>query len=189
MEYAGDKDDIDLHHQIYKGDPRPHSTPCNGVVSHGAQIGGIRVFADHTRKINRKQMRSRYSHAVQCFNVCLSSRSDRSRCRWHTHLPNHSFLITGKPRIPPIWAPCWDQNGTGFGISSVSSSDLHQEINNIKHVKILIIIWPSKGKHWILSCKTLICIWPSKGKHCVHCHVRHWSSSDHQRENIGYTLT
>ena len=27
---------------------------CNGVVSHGAQIGGLRVFADHTRKSKRK---------------------------------------------------------------------------------------------------------------------------------------
>ena len=35
--------------QIYKGDTS-YTTPCNGVVSHGAQIGGLRDFADHTRK-------------------------------------------------------------------------------------------------------------------------------------------
>ena len=27
--------------------------PCNGVISHGAQIGGLRVFADHTCKNKR----------------------------------------------------------------------------------------------------------------------------------------
>ena len=28
--------------QIYKGDPRPDILPlCNGIISHGAQIGGL----------------------------------------------------------------------------------------------------------------------------------------------------
>ena len=29
-----------------------YTTPCNGVLSQGAQIGGLWVFADHTRKNN-----------------------------------------------------------------------------------------------------------------------------------------
>ena len=27
-----------------------HTVPCNGIISHGAQIGGLLVFADHTYK-------------------------------------------------------------------------------------------------------------------------------------------
>ena len=76
----------------------------------------------HTQKTNAKQMSPksnsklifRSSSAVRRFNAGLSSRSDRSRCRWHTHLPNRGFLITGKTRIPPIWAPCRDHNGAGY---------------------------------------------------------------------------
>ena len=67
-----------------------YTAPCNGVVSHGAQIGGLRVFADHTHKNKRKANASRTftSHAV--FYACLSSRSDR--CRWRTHLTNQDYF-------------------------------------------------------------------------------------------------
>ena len=35
------------------------------------------------------------------FYACLSSRSHSSRCRWHTHLTNHSyFLLQEKPKDP-----------------------------------------------------------------------------------------
>ena len=38
--------------QIHKGDPTQtsYTAPCKGVDSYGAQIRGLRVHADHTRK-------------------------------------------------------------------------------------------------------------------------------------------
>ena len=36
----------DIHQRYHT----PYTAPCNGVVSHGAQFGGLQVFADHTRK-------------------------------------------------------------------------------------------------------------------------------------------
>ena len=38
-------------HQRYQ---TSYTARCNGVVSHGAQFGSLRVFADHTRKSKRK---------------------------------------------------------------------------------------------------------------------------------------
>ena len=73
---------------------------CNGVVSHGAQIGGLQVFANHTCK-NTKQMRSWFTrHAA--FYMCLSSCSGCRRCSWHTYLMNHIYFDYGKTRRPPI---------------------------------------------------------------------------------------
>ena len=70
-------------------------------------------------KTNTKQMRPRSSRTMRHFNVCLSLRSDRSRCRWHTHLKNHIYFDYGKNPNTLILAPCRDQNGTGSGISLV----------------------------------------------------------------------
>ena len=67
-----------------------YTAPCNDVVSHGAPIGGIRVFADHTRG-NRHKQKSVHNLRV-AFHAWLSSRSDRSKCRWHTHLTNHGYF-------------------------------------------------------------------------------------------------
>ena len=53
-------DDVSYTHiyiYIYKRDLRPHPTPCNGVVNHGAQIGGIWVLPPTHAKTNAKQMR------------------------------------------------------------------------------------------------------------------------------------
>ena len=55
----------------------------------------------------------RYAHV-------LSSRSDRSRWRWHMHLTHHGYFDYGKTQRPPIWSPCQDKNGTGSGISRVN---------------------------------------------------------------------
>ena len=45
-----------------------YTAPCNGVVSHGAQIGDLWVFADHTRKkTNTKQMHPRSLRAERRF--------------------------------------------------------------------------------------------------------------------------
>ena len=58
--------------QIYEEDPRPAS--CNGVVSHGAQIGGM-------RKNKRKTKASTIFVCRAAFYVCSSLCSDHSRCR------------------------------------------------------------------------------------------------------------
>ena len=78
---------------------------------------GIRVFADHTRKNNkRKEMHPRSSRVHGSLNACLSSRSDRSRCRWHMHLTNNGYFDYGKnpntPNLSPMlgwkWRRFWD---------------------------------------------------------------------------------
>ena len=65
-----------------------------------AQFGGLRDFANHTRKNNAKQMYPWYSRAVRHFTHVISSRSDRRRRRWLTHLTNHSYFDNGKTRNP-----------------------------------------------------------------------------------------
>ena len=52
-------------------------TARNGVVSHEAPIGGIRLFADHTRGNRRKQNTSTIFGRRVAFHACLSLRSDR----------------------------------------------------------------------------------------------------------------
>ena len=50
------------------------------------------------------------------FNTCLFSRSDCSRCRWHTHLTNHGYFDYRKnlntPNLSPLarlkWHRFWD---------------------------------------------------------------------------------
>ena len=36
--------------RLYQRYQTSYTAPCNGVVRHGAQSGGLRVFTDHTRK-------------------------------------------------------------------------------------------------------------------------------------------
>ena len=56
----------------------PNTAPCNGVVSYGAQIGGLRDFADHTRKSKRKTNALTIFARRAAFSVWLFSRSARS---------------------------------------------------------------------------------------------------------------
>ena len=44
----------------------PYTTPLNGVVSHGAQIGGLWVFGNHTRKSKR------ITNVVMIFACCAA---------------------------------------------------------------------------------------------------------------------
>ena len=39
---------------IHQTSQTSYTTPCNGVVSHGAQFGSLQVFANHTRENKRK---------------------------------------------------------------------------------------------------------------------------------------
>ena len=49
-----------------------YTAPCNGAVSHGAQIGGLWVFDDHTRKHKHKANRSTIFACCAAFYSCLS---------------------------------------------------------------------------------------------------------------------
>ena len=82
---------VKLCQYLCKGDPRPHLPPHVMVLSALVinQIGGLWVFANHTCKNKRKTNAYRIFACHAAFYGCLSSSSDRSRCRWHTHLTNH----------------------------------------------------------------------------------------------------
>ena len=88
-------------HQRYQ---TSYTTPCNSVVSHGAQFGGLRVFADRTRK-NKCQTNAFTIFAVQCFYACLSSRSDRSTYRLNMHRMNHVYFDYVKNPKTPKFSP------------------------------------------------------------------------------------
>ena len=63
----------------YRGDPRTSNTaPCNGAASHGAPIGGIRVFADHAHGNKCKQNAPTIFARNVAFHTHLSSSSDHS---------------------------------------------------------------------------------------------------------------
>ena len=75
-----------------------YTTLCNGAsLAMGAQIEGIRVFADHTRGNKHKQNASKIFARRATFLACLSSRSDRS-----TYAPDESrlFWTREKPWLP-----------------------------------------------------------------------------------------
>ena len=93
----------------------PYSTPCNGVVSHGAPIGRIQVFAEHTRRNKCKKNASMTFARRAAFHTFLSLSSDHSTYA----LTNHGYFDRGKYRIPPTEAPCRDNDGAGSGISGL----------------------------------------------------------------------
>ena len=89
--------------------------PFYGVVSHGLKLGVFGFLPTTHSKTNASTI---FTHRA-AFYTCLSSHSDRSRCRWHTHLMNHGYFDYRKTQRPPIWTPCRDKNGAGSGISLV----------------------------------------------------------------------
>ena len=94
--------------QIYKGDCRHNTSPCHGITCHGAQIGGLWVFANHTHK-------NKCVHDL-CSPYGIFSVFILSRCRWHTHFMNRGYFDYEKTRRPPIWAHA-GINGAVSGIS------------------------------------------------------------------------
>ena len=97
---------VKIHSQIYQ---TSNTALCNGIISHGAQFGGLWVFADHT-KANAQSMHP------WSFTRVLSSSSDHNRCSdigtWRTA----DTLINLKI---PNSSPMPDKNGAGSGISGV----------------------------------------------------------------------
>ena len=99
-----------------------YTAPYNGVVSHGLKLG---VFGILVTTCKNKRKTNVYT-ILACrgvFYACLSSPSDRSWCRWHTHLTNYGYFYYGgtQRHTPlPIWAPCWDEK-----MAQVLGSRLH----------------------------------------------------------------
>ena len=92
---------IDIHQRSQTS----HTAPCNGVVSHGPWLtmmgsnwGSLSFCRPHTQNKCATIFLRRAA-----FYACLSSRSDRGRCRWHTHLTNHGYFDYGKnPKTPNL---------------------------------------------------------------------------------------
>ena len=72
-----------------------YTAPCNGVVSHGAQIGGIWVFADHTLGSKHKQNASMIFARVSIFML-------RQQYIYTRQIIYHEsvILIVEKPEYP-----------------------------------------------------------------------------------------
>ena len=70
--------DVSISHRyIYHRYKTSYTAPCNGVVTHGVQFGGLHVFADHTCKNKRKTNAFTIFMCRTAFNAYLSSRSRR----------------------------------------------------------------------------------------------------------------
>ena len=86
------------------GDPRPCIPPR--VMASSAmwlKLGRSSGFCRPcTQKTNANTMRP---WSMWCFTRVLSSRSDRSRCRWHTHLINRCYFDYGKNLKTPSLSP------------------------------------------------------------------------------------
>ena len=88
---------------IHQRSQTSYSAWCNGIVSHGVQFGGLRVFAIHTCKRKCKQIRSRSSRAIQQFTrVCLHLHTWWTGLRENLKTPNLS------PMPGSRWRRFWD---------------------------------------------------------------------------------
>ena len=82
-------------HQRYQNS---YTAPCNGIISHGARFGSLRVFADHTRKTNALTI---FADRAASMRDCLHAQTAvhaGNLCTWWTMIS----LITGKPEDPQI---------------------------------------------------------------------------------------
>ena len=111
---------------IEKRSQNSYSALCNDVISHGAPIsGGLRIFADHTRRNKCKLNASTIFARRVAFHACLSSCSDSS-----TFAPdNHGYFDRWKTvtRIPSIGAPCGDklEDGGFWDLWFISVTNTH----------------------------------------------------------------
>ena len=100
--------------KMYTEDPRPpipHQVLTSSAM--GLKLVVFGFLPSTHAKTNAKQM-----HAA--FYACLSSRSDHSRCRWHTRLTNRGYFDYGKnPKNPQFDPLARNQEGAGSGISRV----------------------------------------------------------------------
>ena len=89
------------HSYIERRSQKSYNALCGGIVSHGAQIGGIQVFADHTSRNKRKQNVSTIFTHCAVFPTCLSSSSDRS-----SYAPDELGLFWSKTLYPKLEPLC-----------------------------------------------------------------------------------
>ena len=85
-------------HRCKKEIPELYTAPCNGIVSHGPSIGGILVFADHTRGNKRKQNASTIFARCAAFHTFIFTLRLQDICSWWITV----ILIAGKTRIPQL---------------------------------------------------------------------------------------
>ena len=143
----------------------------------GAWIGGLRVFANHTRKNKHKTDAPMIFASRAAFNVCLSSRSGHSRCRWHTHLMNHGYFDFRKnPKTPPpIWAPCRDKNCAGHGFWDLGPGIPVEKNTNMNKSLILGFSWlqycASSQEGHLATLLILSCLLNCDGVEIVTCYV------------------
>ena len=78
------------------------TAPCNGIISHGVPIRGIRVFANHTHRNKRKQNAPTIFACLAVFLTCLSPNSE---CSTYTPDEWQLFKIAEKNPKTPYWSP------------------------------------------------------------------------------------
>ena len=99
--------------QTYTGHTRPPIlSRVMASSAMGLQLRYSNICQLHTWKQTlTKCVHNFYAHAyisIACtaaFHKCLSSRSDRSRYRWHTHLTNQDYFDQQKSPNIPNWSP------------------------------------------------------------------------------------
>ena len=119
-------------HQRYQ---TSYTAPCNGVISHGAQFGVLRIFADHTRKSKCKTNALTIFTHRPAFNAWLSSHSGRPQYMHVTYAPDEPrlFCFREKSEDPQIEPHAGIKMAQAYGISGVYLWLLYQDC----------IVWPS----------------------------------------------
>ena len=84
---------------IHQRSQTSYTKLCYGVFSHRVQLGGLRVSADHIRKIACKTNTYTIFARGAAFCACLSSRSD---CGTYPPDEPRLFWLPEKPKDPQI---------------------------------------------------------------------------------------
>ena len=91
----------------------PYTAPCDGVVGHGAQFGGLPVFADHTRKGKRKTGIKMAQGLVSPFSISVMAVEIGYRISFllsqRLTLKLFNFIVISghnQGRIQEVWGGC-----------------------------------------------------------------------------------
>ena len=99
------------HHRYTKASKISYTAPCNGIVTHGAQIWGLQVLPKQMCPQSLRDVR----HFTCVYLQAQTAVDADDICTWRTTV----ILITGKAGRPSIWAPCQNKNGAASGISLI----------------------------------------------------------------------
>ena len=91
--------DLDLRSQ------NSYTAPCNGIINHGASVGGILIFASFTCGNKHKKNVSKIFVCRAAFYTYLSSCLHCAGCRWHMQLTNQDYFDCRKNLNIPNWSP------------------------------------------------------------------------------------